>query len=324
MPAGSGAVCNGSVGVIPPQEESTMKLSIAHIALAPALLLLALPAAAAPQSHGIHVRAFIDGRSQLVLDGSMARWEHFDFAAPGRLECNLGAEIQPTYIDGEAWYPEWPDRVDCENRDCGCSSSLFTRMHQPVPDAEIFPVFEVIQGRGSSALVELPVAANGYRIVIEFNDNAMGGADWYEVCLTLPDCGVQRYCSATPNSTGEAAYLEIAGSLSIQMNETVLTAMNCPPSTMGIFFCGENKSQLPFANGMLCISPAGHGLYSMDPPVLVSRAGQAVKPLDFSVLPVIGRSADHETWSFQFWFRDPSAGGAGANLSNALRVTFCP
>jgi hypothetical protein len=245
MPAGSGAVCNGSVGVIPPQEESTMKLSIARIALAPALLLLALPAAAAPQSHGIHVRAFIDGRSQLVLDGSMARWEHFDFAAPGRLECNLGAEIQPTYIDGEAWYPEWPDRVDCENRDCGCSSSLFTRMHQPVPDAEIFPVFEVIQGRGSSALVELPVAANGYRIVIEFNDNAMGGADWYEVCLTLPDCGVQRYCSATPNSTGEAAYLEIAGSLSIQMNETVLTAMNCPPSTMGIFFCGENKSQLP-------------------------------------------------------------------------------
>lgn len=303
-----------------------MKFPIARIPLASAALLFALPtwAAAAPQSHGIHVRAWIDGRSQLVLDGPTARWEHFDFAAPGRLDCNLGVEVQPTYIDGDVWYPEWPDRPDCENRDCGCSSSLFARMHQPIPEAEVFPVFEIIQARGSSSLVELPTAANGYRVVIEFDDNALGGADWYEVCLTVPDCGVQRYCSATPNSTGAAAHLSIAGSLSIQVPDSVLSATDCPPNRLGVFLCGENKAQLPFANGTLCISLTGHGLHTLGPPVSTSRAGLAVQALDYGALPFDGRAAEHETWSFQFWFRDPNGGGAGANLSNALRVTFCP
>ena len=30
------------------------------------------------------------------------------------------------------------------------------------------------------------------------------------------------------------------------------------------------------------------------------------------------------TWFFQFWFRDPAAGGAFFNLSNGLRAKFCP
>ena len=31
-----------------------------------------------------------------------------------------------------------------------------------------------------------------------------------------------------------------------------------------------------------------------------------------------------ETWNFQFWYRDPSAGGAGFNFTDALSITFCP
>ena len=30
------------------------------------------------------------------------------------------------------------------------------------------------------------------------------------------------------------------------------------------------------------------------------------------------------TWYFQFWFRDPSAGMSGVNLSNGLEANFCP
>jgi hypothetical protein len=30
------------------------------------------------------------------------------------------------------------------------------------------------------------------------------------------------------------------------------------------------------------------------------------------------------TWTFQFWYRDLAAGGAGFNLSNELSATFCP
>lgn len=29
------------------------------------------------------------------------------------------------------------------------------------------------------------------------------------------------------------------------------------------------------------------------------------------------------TRHFQFWYRDPLAGGAGFNLSSALSITFC-
>jgi hypothetical protein len=31
-----------------------------------------------------------------------------------------------------------------------------------------------------------------------------------------------------------------------------------------------------------------------------------------------------DTVNFQFWFRDPAAGGAAFNLSDALEVNWCP
>lgn len=31
-----------------------------------------------------------------------------------------------------------------------------------------------------------------------------------------------------------------------------------------------------------------------------------------------------ESWVFQAWYRDPAAGGANFNLTNALRVRFTP
>ncbi len=302
-----------------------MQVPITSLARASALLLLALPSAAAPQSHGLHVRAWIDGRSQLVLDDTAAYWQHFEFAAPGRLECNLGAESQPTWIDGDAWYPNWADRPDCENRDCGgCTSSTFYGLHQPIPDAELFPHLNVLQGRGTCTIVELPVATNGYRVVVEFNDNNWNGAAWYEIEMATADCGVQRYCTATLNSTGKPAFIGMLGSLTFTKDDTVLVAMDCPPDNVGLFFFGRDKAQLPFGNGMLCISPIDHGLYSLQPPVLISPAGEVSKALDFRALLRGGRIADNSTWSFQFWFRDPAAGGSGSNLSNALRATFCP
>jgi hypothetical protein len=36
-----------------------------------------------------------------------------------------------------------------------------------------------------------------------------------------------------------------------------------------------------------------------------------------------GQITAGSTWNFQFWFRDPVAGGASFNLSDGLEVTFC-
>ena len=32
---------------------------------------------------------------------------------------------EPTYLNGAAWCPIWPDHPDTENRDCGCDSSKY-------------------------------------------------------------------------------------------------------------------------------------------------------------------------------------------------------
>ena len=31
-----------------------------------------------------------------------------------------------------------------------------------------------------------------------------------------------------------------------------------------------------------------------------------------------------DTHHFQLWYRDPAAGGANYNLTDALEITFCP
>lgn len=287
-------------------------------------LTLLAAAQAAPQGQVHTFRAWIDGRSRLVLDDSTARWDHFDFAAPGRLDCNIGAAIQPTTIDGFDWFPVWPDVPDCENRDCGCSSDTYTGLLPAIPDAEVFVALNVIVARGPVTLVEVPQAANGYRVVIEFDDNGFNGADWYEIEIDLGDCGSANHCTSTPNSTGQPALISVSGSLSVAAGDTVLGVVGAPPDNIGQFFYGKDPFQLPFANGTLCVSPFAPGLFRLAPAVAISPTGEAHFPLDFSALPIEGTILGGSTWSFQFWFRDPAAGGAGANLSDAVRVTFCP
>ena len=37
-----------------------------------------------------------------------------------------------------------------------------------------------------------------------------------------------------------------------------------------------------------------------------------------------GQAAPLSRWYFQFWYRDPQAGGSFFNLSNGLEAVFCP
>jgi hypothetical protein len=39
-------------------------------------------------------------------------------------------------------------------------------------------------------------------------------------------------------------------------------------------------------------------------------------------MPLVGPILPGSTWYFQYWFRDPLGGGAGANLTDGLRMTF--
>jgi hypothetical protein len=48
--------------------------------------------------------------------------------------------------------------------------------------------------------------------------------------------------------------------------------------------------------------------------------GEAVQHVDYSLISV----SPAQTRDFQFIYRDAAGGGSGFNLSNGLRVVFCP
>ena len=288
------------------------------------LLSIASPALAAPQQ-SIHIMAEIDGRSRLTFDDATARWHHLDFAAPGRLNCDIGEPIQPTVIDGQEWWPQWPDVPTCENRRCECDSDFYRGVLPGLPNADFLVSLEVVEGRGVCTIVEYPSAANDYAVVVEFDDNPFGGDAWYEVNLLIGGCGtVSRYCTSTPNSTGQPATIDISGNLRVTANDTHLLAFHCPPGKTGIFFYGQNPAQIPMADGYLCVSPYFPGLIRVKPAFHADSAGNAERIIDFGSLPDPGRIVGGSTWCFQFWYRDLAAGGTGTNFSDAVRVTFCP
>jgi hypothetical protein len=125
----------------------------------------------------ITIEALIDGRSWLILQKNTARWYHLDFAAPGRHEfVNV-----PTLINGEEWFPVWPDVPDAENRDCQCYSSIFKGVKPGLHRNKLPVEINVLQGRGTVSIVEYPSKENNNALIIEFDDNPYGGPVTYEI-----------------------------------------------------------------------------------------------------------------------------------------------
>ncbi len=134
-----------------------------------------------------------------------------------------------------------------------------------------------------------------------------------------PGCSSLVYCPATINSTGMAGKLRSSGDASRQLNNFVLSVVNLPPNTIAMLVSGTTRVDpgTPFGNGSLCIGGT-----------LIRRARlQAVlgAVIDYQDLSSPGYSTVQpgNVLYYQCVFRDPSAGGAGFNTSNALAVTFC-
>jgi hypothetical protein len=119
------------------------------------------------------------------------------------------------------------------------------------------------------------------------------------------------------NSSGEAARIDHR-TLEIHVNDFGLHATSCPAGKFGIFFYGPDPAEVPFGNGYLCV--AG-GLVRL-PLVKTDASGQASRAIDFENMPAGGEITAGETRRFQFWFRDPAAGGSYFDLSDAIEVTF--
>ncbi|MCP3914876.1 MAG: DNRLRE domain-containing protein [bacterium] len=124
------------------------------------------------------------------------------------------------------------------------------------------------------------------------------------------------YCPAATNSTGQRAELAHEGSVSLAANDLTLVATKAVPHQAGVFFFGDSRDALPLGNGTLCV---GGPLQRILPATQLDANGAASVELDLGALPFDANT----TWNFQFWFRDPPAGGAGSDTSNGLEIRFC-
>jgi hypothetical protein len=158
-------------------------------------------------------------------------------------------------------------------------------------------------------------------------------SSWFAPLLGFSDPWVARfedcdfdastnYCVGAISSTGEGVSIGEQGTRYLSNNDYALFFKACPANQLGIFITGQGTNNVPLGNGFLCV---GGTVQRFLPPVSTGIAGTGSMALDFTdpSSPASQFTAG-STWNFQFWYRDPAAGGSGFNLSNGLSATFCP
>ena len=148
-------------------------------------------------------------------------------------------------------------------------------------------------------------------------DNGFRAQGFPGLTITCP--GPQNVCMSSTNSTGAQALMSYSGTNDISNNNFVLSAYGLPANKLGLFFFGQNQTLVPFGNGWRCVGAPLQRL----PATTSNMFGDMTWALNLNALP--GGTVIHagETWYFQAWYRDPAAGGANYNASDALQVPWC-
>lgn len=129
------------------------------------------------------------------------------------------------------------------------------------------------------------------------------------------------------NSVGAKAYLFGAGGgTSVAADDLVLAAGNLPAQRAALVFMGAGRTQLPFGDGLRCVSAGGAGLFRF--PIQSTAAGDlslgpGIVAEAAARFPAAGWIQAGDRWHFQCWYRDPAGPcGSGFNLTSALAVRF--
>lgn len=122
----------------------------------------------------------------------------------------------------------------------------------------------------------------------------------------------ETFCTSTPNSSQQRARIDAIGSCSVAGDGLTLVVSGLPSTGTAVFFAGTGATQLPFANGFICLT----GPFTRYP-LSASQSGLASRRVDWLQAP-------GSTMYFQTWFPDPLAGGAGVNLSDGIAIEILP
>jgi len=172
-----------------------------------------------------------------------------------------------------------------------------------------------------SSLVYVRITMDNPTGTPDYDDRSNGSS-------TIVACSPpSNYCSTSPNSVGAGALIGWSGTPNVSTNAFVLTATNAPANKPGLFFYGAGQSSTPFGDGLRCVGAGGEGIFRLGPPVVTNGSGQVSRFVDVTLPPANadpGGLDPGDTYNFQFWYRDPTGGPNGFNLSDGLSVTFCP
>lgn len=133
-------------------------------------------------------------------------------------------------------------------------------------------------------------------------------------------CSSWSYCTSLPNSTGNHATIGSQNDASLSVNNLRLSCVGLPSATIGRFFFGTSAIDpgTAFGNGLRCV---GGNLVQLSNISVTEGVAYQVQDLSSAVYTGIQPG---EMRFFQFIHRNPAAGGAKFNTSDALAITFCP
>ncbi len=186
-----------------------------------------------------------------------------------------------------------------------------------------------LSSNGSSITVTIPSSAGPGDILVR--KNGTGHADLSNAFPTdlQPNGGCAApvsICGTSPNSVGNGALLFPGGTTSLAANDFSMGCLATPPNQWGIYFYGSAQTVQFFGNGLLCVAGGSSGLVRL-PPVQSDGFGDVYMNVDMNSAPFNsgpGQWTAGSVWYMQFWYRDPAAGGANFNLSDAYEITICP
>ena len=134
-----------------------------------------------------------------------------------------------------------------------------------------------------------------------------------------------NYCTAVPNSTGQAASISAAGSIVASDNDLTLAAANVPVLQFGIFLTSRDQASAPVASGTLCLGGSIIRFQGQGQILQANSSGEYSLQIDTTALPAGTPTPINagDTYNFTTWFRDvdPMVGNT-ANFSDGVSITF--
>lgn len=122
--------------------------------------------------------------------------------------------------------------------------------------------------------------------------------------------------SGCANSTGAGAILTAFGDAIVGADTVVLTARQCPATTLGLFFSGQNAgTPAPFGDGLRCVNG---GIRRLG--IVPTTAGTATSNV---VLSAVEGLSGGEIRHYQFWYRNVLGPcGAGFSTTNGVSIQW--